>query len=583
MAPGSPKNKTNVLLIVLVACLCLVIGYKAFSTRQQTFHQERPITEYSTDTKRLYYYLLYTDGILSDDFPLAKEGLEGLVDADPSEALFTEAILFFLSQQAFDDAVVFAEKAVKHHPDSQNLLVFLAEAYSQTNNTDKAIALLENSYRRDMASDFMIEELIGLYLRTQQTDKANKLLTTIPESKASPATIFYQSKLYSQQGKFGKARAVLRSFTARYPDVADAWVELGAVEEKLKNFTASIEAYKRACQLNPYNEEIWLHLAELQLQLRNVAGAFNTLQQHPNLAEYGFNGAILLSNHGYQSEAKVLINDSIARGANADEGAVLMAAIAVRTSEDYKEALTFLNSVNKDSQYYSLAQERKAQLLAHLDQCDEAREIIDNLRDNDISTIEIWGIEAYCFVKEDKFDKALQSINKALIEFPDNPDILFSKGSIYDTMGKKKEAFAIMETLLTLSPDDPRVMNYIGYTLAEEDRDLDRALALVQAAHEAMPEAEYITDSLAWVHYKLKNYDVAWEYINQCLSLADEDPVIWEHYADIARQRNDLENAAKGYANALAKDSKNKDVIARKLDAVTKELKQASPPDTSKK
>ena len=570
MSQGHTKNN-KLFLIFLGLCLCAVIAFKAFSNHQHMGEREKPFSEYSADSKLLYYYMLYTDGILSDDFPMAQEGLQGLVSTDPSEDLYSEAILFFLSQQEFETAVTFSEQAVKRYPNSQNLIVFLAEGYSQTNQTDKAIALLERCHKQNMASEAMIEELIGLYLRTHQTEKAHVLLAGIPESKASPAIIFFQSKLYSQQGKLGKAKAVLRSFTARYPDVAHAWLELGIVEEKLGNLPQSIEAYKRACQLTPYNEELWLHLAELQLGTNNVAGAFNTLQQHPNLGEYGFNGAILLSSHNHFEEAKVLITDSIAQGADPNEGAILMSAIAVRTSDDYTEALRLLDSVSPESQYHSLALERKAQLLAHMDDCAQTRQILKELRSDNISTIEIWGIEAYCYVKEDNFKEGLKTINAALKEFPDNPDLLFTQGSIYDSMEEQDKALSIMEKLLTISPEDPRVMNYIGYTLAEKDEDLERALELLESAHQAMPTAEYITDSLAWVHYKLGNYNLAWEFIQQCLSLADEDPVIWEHYADIALKRNDRENALLGYTNALARNPKKPDEIEKKLNELTPE------------
>ena len=160
---------------------------------------------------------------------------------------------------------------------------------------------------------------------------------------------------------------------------------------------------------------------------------------------------------------------------------------------------------------------------------------------------------------------ALTTLDKALVEFPDNADLLFSQGSIYDSLGEKDKAFAIMEAILKLTPDDPKALNYVGYTLAEQGKDLSRALELIQAAHKAEPNAEYIIDSLAWVYYQLGNYDLAWQYINQCLPLAEEDPVVWEHYADIAYKRNDIANAVKGYEQALAKEAKNKEAIEQKL------------------
>ena len=204
-------------------------------------------------------------------------------------------------------------------------------------------------------------------------------------------------------------------------------------------------------------------------------------------------------------------------------------------------------------------------------QCEEARTIIAKLHAKSISTIELWGVEIYCYVKEEKYSEALKSVNKALQEFPDNPDLLFSKGSVYDYMEETSSAFQVMEKLLAITPDDPRVLNYVGYTLAEQGKELDRALTLIQAAHKAHPQAEYIIDSLAWVHYQRGEYDLAWEYITQCLALADKDPIIWEHFGDIANKRHDRENALKGYTNALARDAKNKAAIEAKREKLRHE------------
>lgn len=57
------------------------------------------------------------------------------------------------------------------------------------------------------------------------------------------------------------------------------------------------------------------------------------------------------------------------------------------------------------------------------------------------------------------------------------------------------------------------MLNYIGYTLAEENRDLPRALKLLNRAIELSPDTDYMLDSLAWAYYRSGEYAKAWDFI----------------------------------------------------------------------
>ena len=127
-----------------------------------------------------------------------------------------------------------------------------------------------------------------------------------------------------------------------------------------------------------------------------------------------------------------------------------------------------------------------------------------------------------------------------------------------------------MEELLRANPDNAAVLNYIGYTLAEENRDLPRALKLLTRAVELSPGTDYMLDSLAWAYYQAGDYSKAWELIREAVkhmsASTNQDPTMWEHYGDIARAYGRSDNARQGWERALELRPKEPDVIRKKLE-----------------
>jgi tetratricopeptide (TPR) repeat protein len=136
---------------------------------------------------------------------------------------------------------------------------------------------------------------------------------------------------------------------------------------------------------------------------------------------------------------------------------------------------------------------------------------------------------------------------------------------VYEALGRRPEGLALMETVIRAHPDHANALNYVGYTLAEENRELDRALVLVTKASALDPENGYILDSVAWVHFKKNDLAKAWEYIRYAVDVVEKDPTIWEHYGDIAAALGKVKEARKGYNFSLKFQSPQADEVREKL------------------
>jgi tetratricopeptide (TPR) repeat protein len=140
-------------------------------------------------------------------------------------------------------------------------------------------------------------------------------------------------------------------------------------------------------------------------------------------------------------------------------------------------------------------------------------------------------------------------------------------------LGNEQEALQTMEKVININPEHSQALNFVGYTLADSNQNLERALVLVKKALELDPENGFILDSLAWVYFKQGKVKKAWETIGLAISKVQNDPIIWEHYGDIARKADFLQKAKKGYQKAIELGAQNSEAIRQKL----RSLPQADP------
>ena len=119
------------------------------------------------------------------------------------------------------------------------------------------------------------------------------------------------------------------------------------------------------------------------------------------------------------------------------------------------------------------------------------------------------------------------------------------------------------------NPEDYQALNYVGYSLAEQGKDLDRAVLLLEAALKQAPDHAYILDSLAWAHFRRGENAEAWALVRRATSLPDGgDPTIWEHYGDIANAQGLKNEARTGWERALELDHPNPENIRKKLNSL---------------
>ena len=170
--------------------------------------------------------------------------------------------------------------------------------------------------------------------------------------------------------------------------------------------------------------------------------------------------------------------------------------------------------------------DRKDQALAHLDKV-----AADNPKDSE-AYVALGNLQR---ARKD-YDAAIASYTRAL-ELSGRPEkslwsLYYFRGTAYERAKNWPAAEADFKKALELYPDQPLVLNYLGYSWVDKNINLDEAFRMLRRAVELRPQDGYIADSLAWAHYKLGRYDEAVKELERAVELKPADPVINDHLGD---------------------------------------------------
>jgi tetratricopeptide (TPR) repeat protein len=127
------------------------------------------------------------------------------------------------------------------------------------------------------------------------------------------------------------------------------------------------------------------------------------------------------------------------------------------------------------------------------------------------------------------YDRAIAAVG---IPQRDNWTLFYFRGICFERSKQWPKAEADFKKALELYPDQPLVLNYLGYSWVDQGLNLEEAFKMLRRAVELQPNDGYIVDSLGWAHFKLGQYAEATETLEKAINLKPADPVLNDHLGD---------------------------------------------------
>lgn len=509
----------------------------------------------------------------------AAAALDRVLTKDGAASLYMDKAFLYWNQEQAGEARAILAQGLALHPDDYNLNAALANAYLLENNASGAAGVLTAFLARH--ENTQLRERLGqLLIDSDQAERGLEALTRIPQKERSLEAQFQMARAEARLGRHKAAIAALKKLTAQNPEHLEAWVELAFQQEMDKDYAAAVATYGQILKLGEQREDIRqriengggegredirLRVVGLQLKLNNPEKALETALASSGSKPFVLAASLLFLNENYSAQASTLLDVLATRPPVPGEYFFYKAVIAHDGEGNSEKALQFLDLVPESDAHYSQALQFRIQLLYSLGRENEALSLMEQGKRLFPGQSRFPLLQAGYLIEKKRLDEARGVLEDALKARPDDEDLLYQYGAVVDRAGDRATAIDMMRRIVEKNPDHADALNYIGYSLVEDGRDLERALSLIKKADKLKPENGYIVDSLAWANFRLGRLEEAWRQIQRAVTLNKDDPTMWEHYGDIAKELGKTDRAKKGYQNALKFKHESPERIKKKL------------------
>lgn len=252
-------------------------------------------------------------------------------------------------------------------------------------------------------------------------------------------------------------------------------------------------------------------------------------------AEALLNLATALNRSGGESFVRLYLHYALALLPQSDAILIQLAGIGEQQG-DAATAISFYERIPDNSTLKRVAELQLGLNLADLKRQDEAVTHLRAALARDESDMRAYLSLGGVYASQENYRAAADLYDRAVarIAEPTRADwnIFYQRGIAYERLKEWEKAEPNFRKALELYPDQPQVLNYLGYSWVDKNMNLDEGLELIQRAVDLRPSDGYIVDSLGWAFYRLGRYDDAVRELERAVGLMPADPVLNDHLGD---------------------------------------------------
>jgi tetratricopeptide (TPR) repeat protein len=536
------------------------------------------------------------------------------LDGYQSELTDPEAKAFFAfcefrvlgAENRWDEAIAALERTVDFDPQSEYLQLLLAKVYLHQGDPQRAVTVLDQFLSREpdsVAGHTLLGDIFNyqhdypaaldsfqaglklapddpeLQLRqalalahldrtTEAITVLNKLLKQQPENTLAQLAL---ARCFIKQEQPDKATGVYKHLLKQHPGSSQVVLEYGHFLEQ-HDPAAAHALYLSFIAENPRAVAIRQKLAHYALmheQLEDALAHYQTIRQQipDNLRVVNQIGLIHLEMERWtdaEKDFRFLLN----KGYQPDSSRYYL-AMALTSQQKTVEAIAVLEPLGETSPIYTEARLQLAYLYKQTGQSDKAIIVLEKMVERKIQHPEVYYYLIAFLGDRADYDRALSVATAATETFPENTQLLYQLGVLYEKIGKRQAAVATMDRVLALDDAHADALNFLAYDQAESGDNLPLALSRAKKALVSKPSG-YIIDTLGWIYYKMGRYSESREQLEKAAELHPEDAVIGEHLGDLYVAMKLWDKAKTVYREILEKHPDLKQV-EEKLENIVRE------------
>lgn len=565
--------------------LCGCVSQTQFAPSERALQRAQLETKIRADARSYSQFAIARYAALTQDPETAAAQYANVISSSSADPILTERAIFsalLIGDVAGAKSVAMGlSDEVREKSDLARLVVAI-DAIAEDRNSDAVLLLMS-----DWSSAFheaLATGMTGWLLLPNSPDTAIK---TVSAAGGTDPVLSRLSQTFSarMQIDLGRTEPAMETLARLWH--ANARTAIG-VEAEARLLAAQGDTALAQQRLRGFRETVGRHPAlnalATELNQGDVA-APEKLSPKQGIALYLYAMAAALSEDHASDVSGVYFGLALHLDPSLDAARTIWADVLDR-SDRRIEAIALLKSVPESSIYHTNAQGQLA--WAKLRQGDAeaalglARETLQATQDRNIK-IQLADLLQTTGQTGEAEAVFTEIIDEDADEGRYDWRIYFARGVAREQLGFWAPAEDDLETALGLNPDNPQILNYLGYSWVDRGINLERGLALIEDALLLSPNDGSITDSLGWALYKLGQYDRAVYHLERAVELRPQDSHILDHLGDAYWQTGRYTEAGYQWQRALdyARTDHDREFFAKKLEHGNAQLSAYEPPSAT--
>jgi tetratricopeptide (TPR) repeat protein len=435
-------------------------------------------------------------------------------------------------------ALIYATVALKlyHVPEARAAIATALAADAKASDADLVGAMQVLSEQSDASAAFAA------------------LNTALDTPQRSAAVLTALGDLAVEAYDFARAEHLVQEALQRDPKSADALRLMARIAVLRGDATLAISTARQVMQLDATDGTF--ELSEVLQDLGRTDEARKELERlrsggDVDSREIDRRLALLAFDNGDLAQAQKRFTELMRTG-EAGDGAMFYLAQIAEAQGDKEAALAIYRRLI-DSSMAAQARIAAAGLLLESNKRAEAFALIDDLASHDThSTFDLVVQKANLLADHGDTDGALALLTAAMESYPHHPTLEYQRATMLERAGQTRDSLQAFEVLLAERPDDPTVLNALGYTLADHQQQLPRAEKLIRQALLSTPDSPAALDSLGWVRLRRGDSREAAGILEHAYTVG-QDPDIAAHWVEALWMSGSQAQARKVLNDALAR------------------------------
>lgn len=522
-------------------------------------------------TQADYHFSLAEAYSLDGNVQKAIEAYKTVLLYDPDSAtVMLRLASEFLKLGLTSQATQFTESALRIDPKNVEGYILLGGLYSANKLYDPAIRQYETVMKIDPNNQEAPMYLGAVYAEKKQYDKAIQHFKKLDDNEeySNPhLPSYYIGRIYAEQKKWKEAEKYFKKSIAKRTEFTDAVLSLGSVYGKMNQPEKAIEIYRKYQKENGPSLRIAEILAQVYIEEENYEEALLQLkvleENSEDVLSVKLKISLILIEQKKYPEAIKKLKETLDIEPESDKIRFYLAAVYEEIN-DYPNAIKEFRKIPAESGFFEDSVVHAGYLLRNSDKLDDAISVVETGLSKKKDSPQIYALYASLLDEKGDYQKAMTSLAEANQLFPENAQILFYLGTVYDKLQKPEEVEKTMKKVLELDKDHVNALNYLAYSWADKSTNLVQAEAMARRALALSQEDGFIMDTLGWVLFKQGRVKEAIPYLQAAANAQPNEAIILEHLGDAYHHQQMYMAAREMYMKVLglldSKDNKQKEI-----------------------